>query len=43
MFALVDAKTAYAFDLEAYVVTQPEGPYKCKNSGEDIVLDLYNQ
>jgi len=38
MFALVDAKTAYTFNLEAYVGTQPEGPYKCKNSGEDIVL-----
>lgn len=40
MFALVDAKTAYTFNLKAYVVTQLEGPYKCKNSGEDIVLRL---
>jgi hypothetical protein len=40
MFALVDAKTAYTFNLEAYVGTQPEGLYKCKNSGEDIVLRL---
>eukprot|EP00102_Acyrthosiphon_pisum_P010084 XP_008178239.1 PREDICTED: piggyBac transposable element-derived protein 4-like [Acyrthosiphon pisum] len=40
IFALVDAKTAYTFNLEAYVGTQPEGPYKCKNSGEDIVLRI---
>lgn len=33
MFALVDAKTAY-------VGTQPKGPNKCKNSGENIVLRL---
>lgn len=40
VFALVDVKTAYTFNLEVYVGTQPEGPYKCKNSGEDIVLRL---
>lgn len=40
MFALVDVKTAYTFNLKVYVSTQPEGPYKCKNSGEDIVLRL---
>lgn len=40
MFVLVDAKTAYTFNLKVYVGTQPEGPYKCKNSGEDVVLRL---
>lgn len=40
IFALVDAKTAYTFNLEVYVGSQSEGPYKCKNSGKDIVLRL---
>lgn len=39
-FALVDAKTSYTFNLETYVGTQPEGPYKLSNSAEDIVLRL---
>lgn len=37
---MVDVKSAYTFNLECYVGTQPEGPYKFGNSGEDIVLRL---
>lgn len=40
VFALVDVKSGYTFNLEAYVGTQPEGPYKFNNSGEEIVLRL---
>lgn len=40
MFALVDVKSGYTFNLELYVGTQPEGPYKLKNTGEEIVLRL---
>lgn len=39
-FALVDAKTSYTLNLETYVGTQPDGPYKLSNSAEDIVLRL---
>lgn len=40
VFALVDAKTAYTYNLETYVGTQPDGPYKYSNSAQDIVLRL---
>ncbi|VEN40135.1 unnamed protein product [Callosobruchus maculatus] len=40
VFALVDAKTAYTFNLEPYVGTQPDGPYKFSNSPDEIVLRL---
>ena len=39
-FALVDAKTAYTVNLETYVGTQPEGPYKLSNSAQEVVLRL---
>ncbi|CAH2017704.1 unnamed protein product [Acanthoscelides obtectus] len=41
-FALCDSKTSYTFNLETYVGTQPEGPYKLSNSSEDIVIRLVN-
>jgi hypothetical protein len=40
MFAFVDAKTAYTLNLETYVGTEPDGPYKNNNSGQDVVLRL---
>ena len=40
IFALVDAKTAYTFNLEPYVGTQPKGPYNFNNTAKDIVLRL---
>ncbi|CAH2006447.1 unnamed protein product [Acanthoscelides obtectus] len=40
MFALVDAKTSYTFNLEPYLGAQPEGPYKLSNSPNDLVLRL---
>lgn len=40
MWALVDVKTSYTFNLETYVGTQPEGPYRCSNSGEQVVLRI---
>lgn len=40
MYALVDAKTVYTFNLEPYVGTQPAGPYKFSNSPDDVVLRL---
>nr|CAI5860047.1 unnamed protein product [Callosobruchus analis] len=40
MFALVDAKTSYALNLEPYVGIQPEGPYRMSNSPLDIVCRL---
>ncbi|XP_055839580.1 piggyBac transposable element-derived protein 4-like [Episyrphus balteatus] len=39
-FALVDAKTFYTLNLEPYVGTQPDGPFKFKNNGEDITLRM---
>lgn len=40
VFALVDAKTFYTFNLETYVGTQPDGPYKFENTPEQITLRL---
>ncbi|XP_055912050.1 piggyBac transposable element-derived protein 4-like [Eupeodes corollae] len=39
-FALVDAKTFYTLNLEPYVGTQPDGPFKFKNNGEDVTLRM---
>nr|XP_023022605.1 piggyBac transposable element-derived protein 4-like [Leptinotarsa decemlineata] len=40
VFALVDAKTYYCLNMEVYVGTQPDGPYRQSNSPEDIVERL---
>ena len=39
-FALVNAKTAYTINLETYVGTQPEGPYRQSNAAQDVVLRM---
>lgn len=39
-FALVDAKMAYTMNLETYVGTQPEGPFRQSNSPMDVVMRL---
>lgn len=39
-FALVDAKTFYTFNLETYVGTQPNGPYRQENTAEKITLRM---
>nr|CAI5823661.1 unnamed protein product [Callosobruchus analis] len=40
MSALVDAKSGYTFNLETYVGTQPEGPFRLGNSAQEIVLRM---
>ncbi|KAL4088632.1 hypothetical protein QTP88_023721 [Uroleucon formosanum] len=35
--ALVDSRTFYTANMEVYVGTQPDGPYKCDNSPMSIV------
>lgn len=37
IFALADAKVFYTANLEVYVGTQPDGPYKLSNSPADLV------
>ncbi|XP_029341493.1 piggyBac transposable element-derived protein 4-like [Acyrthosiphon pisum] len=37
IFALVDVKNAYTFNLEVYAGQQPNGPYKMNNSAESVV------
>lgn len=37
IFALVDTKNAYAYNLEIYAGTQPEGPFQTTWSGADVV------
>lgn len=39
-FAVVDSKTAYTINLETYVGTQPDGPFKMSNAAKDVVLRL---
>ena len=39
-FALVDAKSFFTSNLEVYVGTQPDGPYKVSNSPGDVVERL---
>ncbi|XP_050063261.1 piggyBac transposable element-derived protein 4-like [Aphis gossypii] len=39
-FALVDPKTVYTLNLETYLGTQPDGPYKISNASRDVVLRL---
>ncbi|XP_025196199.1 piggyBac transposable element-derived protein 4-like [Melanaphis sacchari] len=38
--ALVDSKTYYTSNMEVYVGTQPDGPFKCDNSPSSIVKRL---
>lgn len=40
VFALVDAKTYYCLNLEVYVGTQPDGPYKKSNDPHSLVVRL---
>ncbi|XP_066253023.1 piggyBac transposable element-derived protein 4-like [Euwallacea similis] len=40
VFALVDARTFYIFNLEVYVGKQPDGPFSLSNKPDDIVLRL---
>ncbi|CAH1997131.1 unnamed protein product [Acanthoscelides obtectus] len=40
IFALVDASTSYCANLEVYVGTQPDGPFKTNNDPVSIVLRL---
>lgn len=37
IFAHVDIKNAYTFNLEVYAGQQPNGPYKMNNSAESVV------
>jgi len=39
-FALVDPKTVYTLNLETYLGTQPDEPYKISNASQDVVLRL---
>ena len=38
VFALVDKKTNYVFNLEIYAGKQPNGPYRISNTTHEIVL-----
>ncbi|XP_054709139.1 piggyBac transposable element-derived protein 4-like [Uloborus diversus] len=40
VFALVDSRTFYTWNLEIYAGKQPDGPYKTNNSGDEIVKRL---
>lgn len=40
VFALVCAKSMYCINLEVYVGTQPEGPYKLSTSSEEVTIRL---
>lgn len=40
IFALVDIKNAYTFNLEVYAGQQPNGPYKMNNSAENVVKKM---
>lgn len=40
IYALVDARTYYLVNMEVYVGTQPEGPFRVSNKPEDLVLRL---
>lgn len=40
VFALVDARTFYAYNLEVYAGKQPEGPFCLSNKPDDIVARL---
>lgn len=35
--ALVDSKTFYTCNMEVYVGTQPDGPFKCENNPSSVV------
>lgn len=37
IFALVDVKNAYTYNLEVYAGQQPDGPYKMNNNAESVV------
>lgn len=40
IYALVDAKMFYTYNLEIYAGKQPEGPYKMSNSPKEVVSRL---
>lgn len=40
VFALVCAKSMYCLNLEVYVGTQPDGPYRLSTSAEEVTLRL---
>ena len=40
IFALVDARTFYTWNLEIYAGMQPEGPYKLENGADKVVMRL---
>lgn len=40
MYVLVCAKTMYTVNLEIYVGTQPNGPYKISNYSEDVTVRM---
>lgn len=40
IYALVSSFSFYNSNLEVYVGTQPDGPYKVNNSSKDLVLPL---
>lgn len=40
VFAVVCAKTMYCLNLEVYVGTQPDGPYKLPQSAEEVTLRM---
>ncbi|XP_045481006.1 piggyBac transposable element-derived protein 4-like [Harmonia axyridis] len=40
IFALVDAKMFYTFNMEIYAGTQPEGPFRVSNKPVDVVKRL---
>ncbi|KAL4130781.1 hypothetical protein QTP88_008170 [Uroleucon formosanum] len=42
IFALVDAKMMYTWNMEVYCAKQPVGPYNISNSPSDVVMRLMN-
>lgn len=40
IYALVDSKVYYVYNLEIYAGLQPEGPFRLSNSPSDVVLRL---
>lgn len=42
IFALVDAKMMYTWNIEVYCAKQPVGPYNISNSPSDVVMRLMN-
>ncbi|XP_046686002.1 piggyBac transposable element-derived protein 4-like [Homalodisca vitripennis] len=40
LFALVDARMSYTFNLEIYAAKQPEGPFKVSNAAKDVTMRM---